>query len=566
MLENLIVKNIALIESAEINFNDGFNVLTGETGAGKSILLDSIGLILGGRADKSLIRSGENTCKVIGKFSLSQSSQKLYSNFCEKFGLEISDEVIVSRSFSIEGKGDIRINGEMAPLAMLKELSSFLVDSYMQNENQVLYNQNSHIKVLDSFAETDKNKSMIAYISAYKSVLDINKKLQEYGGTEQERANSVDLLRYQISEIDKAKLSVEEYAELLSKKQKMQIIGKIISNTTLVQNYLEQNAINDISRAKSNLEQASGYDNTLTQYSARLDSAEIEIEDILESIKSYNEDSDYREYEQQKVEDRLDLYNSLMRKYGKSVEEVLESFETYKVKLNQLENATEEINRLEAVKEQQLKLCYSFAGELDEYRKAKSTELSRKIVDNLKMLGMKSAKVEFAFKPIICNENFLQSNGMDSVELLFSANLGEDLKPLAKIASGGEISRFMLALKSVIASVDNMPTMIFDEIDTGISGIASEAVAKQMAVIGASHQVISVTHSGQIASMADSNFLIYKSEENGKTNTYIKLLSPEEKVNEIARFMSGEKLSQSAVLNAKELIEEQQKFKSGLKL
>lgn len=565
MLENLVVKNIALIQSAEIDFEKGLNVLTGETGAGKSIMLDSIGLLLGNRADKTLIRAGESFCKVVGKFGLDDYTKKIFANFCNKYSLECSDEILISRSFSLDGKTDIRINGEIVTLSMLKEIASFLVDSYMQNENQVLFDTNSHIKILDNFANIIDNKFYIDYCATRHQIIDIDKKLKTFGGNEQERLNTIDLLTYQINEIEKAKISSNEYEELAIKKQKMMNIGKIISNTTLAQNYLEQSAVDEISKSKTNLQMASSYDSDLQQYAERLDSVKIELTDILDSIKQYNESSDYSEYEQQKIDDRLDLYKSLMRKYGLTVEDVLNQKEEMQTKLEELKNAKEQIASLENEKQKKLLNCFEYAKNINLVRQNNAKILSQKIEENLKNLGMKNAKVLFEFNPIIYDEMHLFANGMDKVELMFSANLGETEKPLAKIASGGEISRFMLALKSVIASVDNMPTMIFDEIDTGISGATSESVAKQMAIIASKHQVISVTHSGQIASMADTNFLIYKLEEDGKTNTNIKKLNTEEKINEVARFMSGEKLSQSALLNAKDMIDEQNKIKNALK-
>ena len=332
----------------------------------------------------------------------------------------------------------------------------------------------------------------------------------------------------------------------------------------MAENCLQDDCMNNISKAKNCISQASLYDESLQSYVDRIESVKIELDDILYSINQYNGKTDFNETKQEQIEDRLNLYNKLFRKYGKTVEEILQNKDDMSSQLNMLENADAEIEKLKKDKDITLTNLYKYGQKISEYRKRFAKVLCDAILSNLTKLSMQNAKLDFRFREIDAEESSLKSTGLDEVELLFSANMGEELKPLSKIASGGEISRFMLALKSVIAKTDNMPTMIFDEIDTGISGQTSEAVAKQMAVIGKSHQVIVVTHSHQIASMADVNFLIRKQEVNGRTNTYVEKLDFAKKVQEIARFLSGDKISDISLKNAEDLINTQILYKKSI--
>ena len=564
MLDYLSVKNIALIENAEIDFENGLNVLTGETGAGKSILLDAIGLLLGARSDKTLVRNGETECKVVGKFSIQNFVQDKFKSFCEKYDLGYDDEILISRSYKIDGKNDIRLNGEPITLSMLKELSSFLVDSYGQNENQIIYDASNQLKILDGFSKIQNFEPYQSYLTCFAELKSINKKLKEFGGNNEERLRNLDILSYQIEEIEKANLSEEDYEQVSEKRHLLLNLGKIVSSTTLSQNFLEDGVISNISRAKSALEQASVYDQKLGELAERLYSASIEISDIFDNIKLYNQNIDFSDEEAKKIDDRIDLYNKMLRKYGKSVSEILENRQQMQAEYERLLNADQEISRLSKEKESILQKLYCFGKQISDYRKENSAVLCEEIAQNLKKLGIKNAKLQFVFNELQNVESGIYFDGMDKAELLFSANLGEELKPLSKIASGGEISRFMLSLKAVIANVDNMPTMIFDEIDTGISGVTSEAIAKLMAKISKTHQVIAVTHSHQIASMADTNFFIEKTEHNGRTITNVHKLDQEEKVGEIARFLSGDNITSQSITNAKQLIQEQENYKNSI--
>ena len=564
MLEVLEIHNIALIENETIDFENGLNVLTGETGAGKSLIVDAIGILLGNKVDKSLIKSGETSCKVIGKFLIENYVEQEFSLFCQKYGISQSDnEIIVSRAYSQSGKNDIRINGEMSTLSALKELSSILVDAHFQNDNQKIFSTDEQLKILDNFAQTAKTKDFQSYVDLYEKLQNINSKLLQYGQNSADRLTKIDILSYQSKELSDANISQSEYDDLQSKRQKYMNIGKILSSVNLAFDCLDENCIQNISRAKNELLQASNYDDGISSLADRLASAQIELDDIKDSLQEYIQNSDYNEDTIQKIEDRLDLYHKLFRKYGATVAEVLEKHNSINQELELLQNSANIIDQLEQEKNTTLKKLYDFADKIEQYRKKYALSLCQQITKNLHLLGMKNAIVEYDFKQ--SEQKTLYKDGCNKVELLFSANLGENTKSIAKIASGGEISRFMLALKSVIATIDSTPTIIFDEIDTGISGVAVEQMAKQMANIAKSHQIIVVTHSAQICAMADINFLISKSEENKKTCTHIKRLSQSEKVNEVARFLSGENLTQASKANATELISIKNQFKNSIK-
>lgn len=564
MLETLSIQNVALISDAKIEFEKGLNVLTGETGAGKSILIDSIGLLLGDRCDKTLIRNGEDQCKIIGTWSIENNIKPAIKEFCNKYDLEEFEELIISRVCTSEGKSSAKINGFPATIGMLKELTSILVDTYGQNENWSVFNPNNHLKILDNYAKIQNSDAYVDYIKSHQTLKELNNQLRTFGGTEEERLKELEFLSFQISEIDNSKISCEEYENLLNEKKRLNNLGKIANCTNDAEAYMSSNIVDNLKRAENNLFSASQFDAEIGELAERVSSLKIEFQDVLDSLGKYNQSLDFSESEQDRIESRLDEYHTLFRKYGQNVEQVTAYLNTAQAQYDMLNNATEQIAKLQKQKNEVLQNLFNLAKELHSIREKFASELCAKTLNNLKLLEMPNAKLSFKFNTPILIENNLLSNGYDVAELMFSANLGEPEKPLNKIASGGEISRFMLALKSVIADVDNMPTMIFDEIDTGISGVTSEAMAKQMATISKNHQIIVVTHSQHITAMADHNYFISKSTINGKTFTSIKKLTYGEKINEVARFMSGSEINQSAINNAKTMIEEQEAFKKSL--
>lgn len=565
MLVFLEVNNIALIENETIEFDEGLNVITGETGAGKSLLINSLGILLGNKIDKNLIRKDTEQCKIVGKFSVESDKMTEINELLNKYDIEIADDIMLSRSYNIKGKSDIRINGQLSTLNVLRELSSILMDAYFQNDNQKIFDKEQHLKILDDYSQVAKLSDFAEYQEQYNKLNAIQNEIKKFGEDDFERQTKIDVLSYQANEIKQAELSQEELEDLKSKKQIMANIGKIISNTTIAFESISGQTTSNISRAKSSLGQASTYDENLNKLYERLDSIQIELDDISDELQNYNQKFDFSEAEQQRVEDRIDTYNKIFRKYGvSSTEELEEKYNKIITELNALQNSTERLEELKNEKTIVIKNLLDIGNRLHTYREKYSQILSDKIQENIRQLGMKNAVVNFEFAEIDFENPKFYKDGLDKVEIMFSANLGETPKQLAQIASGGEISRFMLALKAEIAASDNTGTIVFDEIDTGISGNVVEQVAKQMAKISKNHQVIVVTHSGQICAMADTNYLIYKTEQNNSSTTNIKKLDRDGKIKEVARFMSGEQLTEKSIANAVELIEIQDKFKKEL--
>lgn len=562
MLEFLEVNNVALIANEVVEFDEGLNVITGETGAGKSLLINSIGILLGDKLDKNLIRQGEEQCKISAKFFVGDGIKHLVKGFCDEYQIEFADEYLVSRAYSIKGRNDIRINGQVVTLKMLKDFANIFVDAYFQNDNQKIFDKNGHLQILDQYNHTEKMPEFAEYQNLLKAFKDINRQMQNFGADANERQIKLDILKYQYNEIVSQGLSEKEFDDLTAKKQMLANVGKIVSNTNMAYNCLANQTQENIYKAKWSLSQASSFDENLNDLSNRLDTVKIELDDIVDSIENYNQKLDFSENEQQAIEDRIDLYKKLFRKYmANDVADLLNKSEQIKLQIDELENAEGKLSQLKNQHDKLFSRLVILGEAIHKSRESASKILAGKIENNIINLGMKNGVVKFQFADIDYENPQFYQNGIDKVELLFSANLGEQPKELEKTASGGEISRFMLALKSEIASSDNACTVIFDEIDTGISGVAVEQVAKQMAKIARSQQVIVVTHSAQICAMADINFLIKKTEHNISTKTLIKKLDRVEKINEVARFLSGDSLTATSIANAKELVELQENYK-----
>lgn len=564
MLENLKIKNIAIIEDLSVDFGKGLNVLIGETGAGKSILIDSLSFLLGNRADKSLVRSSQTFARVDGIFSFDKTDEKMLKAF-EKIGLETDEQILITRTISLENKSETRINGQIVTAGMLREITPLLVDIYAQNESQFLLKSKNQLHLLDNYIRLNKQECFIFYKANLIKLNLLDEKLAQFGGTEEERFKEIDYLNFQINEIELAKLSQDEERDLQDKKKKFSNLEKILQSTTDAENSLNGGVKENIGYAVNQLNNAMKFDDGITDLSNRLSTVKIELNDIIETLSDYNQSSDFSAEEFNLIDERLDLYKALERKYSTDVEGILNKLVEMKNVKQNLINSSEIVKNLLKEKQMLLNETFMLSQQISKLRKAGADILCSKILQELKDLGMPNANLKFEFLETIFKQENLLSDGMDTIDLKFSANLGEPVKSLKEIISGGEMSRLMLALKTVVASVDDMPTMIFDEIDTGISGKMAQAVARKMAVISNEHQVLAITHSSQIASMGDNVYLIFKLIENGKTTSKIKLLNREEKLAEVAKFLSGDHTSSSAIQNASDLINEQEMFKQNLK-
>ena len=536
MINTLHIKNIGIIDDVTINLNEGFNVLTGETGAGKTLIIESLQILAGGRFSKEMIRKDEKNCFV--EMSL----------YLPKSGFE-DNTVIVSREININGKNICKINGRLSTVKELREFMSNIIDIHGQNENQSILNANTHIELLDEYSRNIKDVK-IQYKNLYQDYLNIKLELNKNFGDDKERQRKLDLLNYQIKEIEDAKLKIGEEEELESKRQLMRSSEKIKINLIEAENQLNENTIDSINIAIKSLEKIEKYNEEYSKIVSRLKGCYYEIQESARDISCYSEDMYFNENEQEEIEERIDIINSLKRKYGNNIKEILEYKNQVKKEIYEIENMEEYIKslkeKLETTENEMMKLSIN----MNNIRKEMSEELVNKINKELEELEMKNAK--FSIKIDFSNDKKFNSNGLDEVEFLITTNVGEEAKPLVKIASGGEMSRIMLAIKNVLADVDKIPVIIFDEIDTGISGIAANSTGEKMKKISKNHQVICVTHLASIAAKGDYNYYISKQIENNKTKTKVKLLNEEEVLKEIARISSGT-ITDISINHAKEL-------------
>ena len=541
MLEKLNIKNVALIKSLEINFQSGFNVILGETGAGKSIIIDSLNFALGSKADKTLIRAGEETMAVSALFV--DVSNNVKSILCG-FGLDESDEVLLSRTYSQTGKGEARINGEIVAISMLKQIGEALVDSYGQNESIALLKQKNHLEILDLYKPKDEIQVKEEIQGLIQKLNELNLKIKKLGGDEASRERQIDLLSFQTNEIENANLQENEDEILEEKLKKLsnseKIMEAISSAFELLEN--ENGAIATLKQSLNNLRSVERYDDKIEILSQKLDEFIINIDELGEEIYSLSNDYDFNENELNQMIERRDVLDSLKRKYGGSLENVLKYLSEASEELEMLKNSKDILNSLENDKKKLLEVAAEKFNELGKIRRAHALEIEQKLSTALAEIGILKAQFKVNFFPIVRSIEEVETfslNCMEDVEFLFSANLGEELKPLAKTISGGEMNRFMLAFKNIIADINGPSTLIFDEIDSGISGKVATQVAEKIAKLSKTYQVLCISHLPQVASMGDCFFFVSKANDGERTQTSIKMLSDEEIAFQIALLTYG---------------------------
>lgn len=565
MLKSLYLKNIALIDEANIEFEKGLNVLSGETGSGKSVIIDSINFVLGAKADKSMIRYGVNDCTATAVFDISGLNN--VKSVLSELGLEDSDELIVTRKLSVDSKSSIRVNGMPFTAGMLKTVTALLVDVHGQSEHYSLLKETEQLGVLDKFAGAKLINLKNECRAVCDKLKDIDEKLKSFGGSESERAIRADILKFQIDEIRSAELTPGEEDELIVQRKKIQSAEKLSEAFSTVQNALsgENCAIDFINSALRGLSSVTSIDNEYEALYDRLKSAADELDDISSDAESFLESIDVDAESADKVEERLDKIKTLKRKYGQSEEEILGFLEKAESDYAKLIDFDAEYAKLCAEKDRELKNLNRIYENISEVRKSAAEKLKDRISDELKQLGMKNATFEIAFSPLKeADGTRYSANGGDMIEFLFSANLGEPVKSMSKIISGGEMSRFMLSLKTVISSYHSISTYIFDEIDAGISGKTAETVAEKFSQIAKNVQVIAISHLPQIVSFSDVSFKISKYFTEEKTFTAIEKLDQNGKTEEIVRLIGGDMTSVSAVSHAKEMIEKANLYKKSL--
>ena len=523
MITTLHIKNIGIIEEVTIDLNNGLNVLTGETGAGKTLIIDSLSILSGERFSKEMIRKGENNSYVEACIYLPKNENSIDGN------------IIVSREINSNGRNLCKINGRMVTVNELKEFMSKIIEIHGQNDNQTLLDNKHHLKYLDGFIG-NKLEKKFKYQEYYEKYLEIEKKIRENYGNDKERERKLDLLRYQYEEIKQAKLKENEENELEDKKRIILNAEKIAENLKEADSALGDNAIDAISVAIRALEKIEDIDSQYKKTANSLKSSYYELQEISREISSNREYIEFDEDERIQIEERLDIIHDLKRKYGNTISEILQYKGEIKNEIEHIENLEEYTNNLKKEKEAIQNEMDKLADQMHEIREKEAEILSEKINKELKELEMKNAKIHVR----VDKQEEYNKNGKDNVTFYIQTNLGEDEKELSKIASGGEISRTMLGIKKVLADTDEVPILIFDEIDTGISGKAANSVAQKLSHIAKKHQVLCISHLPNIAAMADNNYFISKNVVNERTNTNIKQLNESEILREIARISSGE--------------------------
>ena len=525
MITNLHIKNIGIIEDLNIDFNKGLNVLTGETGAGKTLIIDSLQIISGGRFSKEMIRRGENNSFVELCMYVPNSPKAEDGN------------IIVSREINTNGKNMCKINGRMVTVNELKEFMAEFIEIHGQNDTQGLLNSKKHLNYLDGFSGEKLVKLKNRYQELYLEYIRIQKELKANFGDDKERQRKIDLLQYQIKEIEEADLKGNEEEELEEQRNIIANSAKISENLQKANSLIEDGGIDNISMAIRALEKIEDIDKKYQETSTNLKNLYYELQEVARDINGYKDDTYFDENERNEIEERLDLIRLLKRKYGNTIKEILEYREKIEQELDKIENAEEYNNKLKTqIKEIETEMTEK-AQEMHEIRKLAGSKLSLEINNELQELEMKNAKISVNVKYV---EKEFFTTGKDIVKFYIATNVGEEEKELSKIASGGEMSRIMLAIKKVLAEYDNISILVFDEIDTGISGKAANSVGNKLKAIAGNHQVLCISHLPNIVAQADYNYFISKNVIEDRTKTQIKLLKENEVIEEIARISSGE--------------------------
>ncbi len=553
MLRELRIENLAIIEELDLDFSSGLISLTGETGAGKSIILSGINLLIGEKASIEMLRDGADNLIAEGVFEV--SADQLTE--LQEMGIHIDEdeEIIVRRQLDKNGRGKAFVNGRRIPLSSLREVMGTLVDLVGQHSHQMLLNKGNHIKLLDKFIfeETEEVRKEIAQtLNAYNKV---DKRIEEIEELKRELQEKKDFYEFQLDEIEGVEVKVGEDEDLEDEYKKLFNAGKIKEKLAESQSLLkagEVNALSSIYNSRRALESISKYGNEFEDVLDRLEKVYYELEDVIFNIENIDSDIDIDEFRLNEVVDRLDKINNLKKKYGVTIPEILEYKGNIKEKLELLDEGDFEIKKLLKEKKELHKRYWKAAEKLRGHREAKGDEIRESLEGELKFLNMKEAK----FKIQITPTETMGINGSDNIEFLISTNAGQGLKPLSKIASGGEVSRIMLALKSIFSSVDNVPILIFDEIDTGVGGETVKKIADKLKSIGDRSQVVCITHSPAIASKANQQFYIEKKKLKDKTVTTVIELTKEKRVDEIARMLAGDNPTEAVLKHARELLTE----------
>lgn len=550
MLNSLYIENIAVIEKSDIELYSGLNVLTGETGAGKSIVIDAINAVLGHRTSRDIIRNGAESATVFASFS--DVNDVVKAKLSENgYALE-ENELIISRTLSLSGKNSCRINGKPANVSFLRELGLNLINIHGQHESYELFSPETHMKYIDNLACDEK--LLKEYNLAYKEYCKVKRQLNDFIKSETNREQRIDVLSYQINELESADIQVGEIERLGEERRALMNVEKITSALHNAKDTLDGNntpgVIDRLDDAVTLVQKASDLNPKLEELFNRINDLYYELQDAGNDISNAIDEIEDNPYRLDEIEERLDLLNKLSRKYGATEEEMLEFLDNAKIEYNRLLQFDENVNGLKESLNTCERKAKSLADKLSKVRSDTARDFEKKVKNEMLFLDMPDVEIK-----VTQNKTELSETGQDNMEILISANPGEMPKPVAKIASGGELSRMMLAIKTVLASSDLIDTLIFDEVDTGVSGSAAQKVGMKLKEVSKSRQVICVTHQAQIAALADSHFLISKKVRENRTYTDIKLLDYDGRLRELARILDGVKVTDTALAHAEKLMD-----------
>jgi DNA repair protein RecN (Recombination protein N) len=559
LLAELSIKNFAIIESLTVSFEKGLTVLTGETGAGKSIIIDAIHLLAGARGSSEFVRYGEKRAELEGLFLLDDDLHPVY-NKCEDFGIDVSDGMIVlRRDLSSSGKSICRINGKLVTIAILREIGQYLVDIHGQHDNQELMNEENHITLLDQYGGKKVSSALNVYVEIYKSFDKLRKKITQLSENEQEMAHRLDLLKFQLEEIENAGLQPKEDELLLEEKNQISNYEKVYDSLQNSYNSLhgEHKGLDWVGHAMSNLEDIASINTTLKELSETISNAYFLLEDLSYQVRNELESLEFDPERLNFVESRLNEINHLKRKYGQSVEEIITYSAKIEEEIDTIQNRDSHLHKLQKELDSVQQDLSIEAKNVTSMRKNFAKVLIDEIHRELKELYMAKTTFDVNFSTKRTSENELKYSptGIDEVEFYLSTNPGEPLKPLSKTASGGELSRIMLAMKSIFSQHQGITSIIFDEVDTGVSGRVAQAIAEKIYRVSNGSQVLCITHLPQVAAMADTHLYIAKETKSGRTKTSVKPLVEEEKIKEIGRMIAGVEVTELSKEHAKELLE-----------
>lgn len=568
MLSELSIKNFAIIDELSISFEKGLTVLTGETGAGKSIIIDAIHLLAGGRGSSEFIRHGEAKAEIEGLFEVAENQHPVIKKALQ-YGIDIPDGmVIIRRDITTSGKNVCRVNGKLVTTAILREIGRMLIDIHGQHEHQELMDERLHLTLLDQFGGENIEQALAEYGIIYDKYIEIEKKLKSLSQDEQQMVHRLDLIQFQFDEITKAQLKLQEDDQLFEERKKINNFEKIHAALNTSYNALtgENHALDWLSTAMNELDDATNLDESLKQTAEIVSNSYYLLEDAVSSIRDQLESLEYDPERVDFIEHRLNEINLLKRKYGKTIEEILAYASSIEAEIETLQNRETHIAKLEKEMKAIKQELYKKASHLSKLRQDNAKRLTSRIMQELKELYMEKTIFETYFQQTSDSYDDIElvefsRLGVDQMEFYISTNPGEPLKPLSKIASGGEMSRIMLALKSIFSKHQGITSIIFDEVDTGVSGRVAQAMAEKIYNVAIASQVLCISHLPQVAAMADTHLFIVKQVKDGRTNTSVKPLNTDDKIKEISRMISGVEITDLTKQHARELLEQASRIK-----